>query len=216
MGKSTFVIVPAFNEGEIIISTLQGLIAAGYSVVVVDDGSTNGMDALVANLPVYFLRHPVNLGQGAALQTGMTFALQNGAEIIVHFDADGQHKVEDIETLLKPLHQGEADVVLGSRFLREQDRSAVPLKKRVLLRLAVVVNWLTTGVRLTDAHNGLRAFTAKAARKESTFTRTVLLTLRKSLARCLVHGSDLSSDQPRLPIPNIRRSKDSQFRTRLT
>ena len=118
MGKSTFVIVPAFNEGEII-STLQGLIAAGYSVVVVDDGSTNGMDALVANLPVYFLRHPVNLGQGAALQTGMTFALQNGAEIIVHFDADGQHKVEDIETLLKPLHQGEADVVLGSRFLRE-------------------------------------------------------------------------------------------------
>ena len=163
MGESIFVIVPAYNERAIILSTLQHLITAGYSVVVVDDGSTDGTDTIVRSLPVYSLRHSINLGQGAALQTGMTFALQQGADIIVHFDADGQHKLEDIETLVQPLRGGEADVVLGSRFLRSQDIAAVPVKKRVLLRSAVLVNWLTTGIRLTDAHNGFRALSAKAA-----------------------------------------------------
>jgi glycosyltransferase involved in cell wall biosynthesis len=165
LGNSIFVIVPAFNEREIIVSTVQRLIGAGYSVVLVDDGSTDGTADLVADLPLYFLRHSINLGQGAALQTGMTFALQNGAEIIVHFDADGQHQVEDIEMLMRPLREGEADIVLGSRFLRERDISAVPRKKRVLLRAAVFVNWLTTGLWLTDAHNGLRALTCESAKK---------------------------------------------------
>lgn len=165
MDPSIFVIVPAYNERAIILSTLQSLIAAGYRVVVVDDGSTDGTDAVIRGLPVYSLRHSINLGQGGALQTGMTFALQQGAEIIVHFDADGQHKIEDIETLVQPLRCGEADVVFGSRFLRSQDVVAVPVKKRVLLRSAVLVNWLTTGICLTDAHNGLRALSAKAAQK---------------------------------------------------
>ena len=142
MNHSVFVIIPAFNEREVILATLESLIPKGYSIVVVDDGSIDGTAALVANLPVYLLRHTINFGQGAALQTGMTFALKEGAEFIVHFDADGQHRIEDIETLLGPLRTGEADVVLGSRFMREADRLAVPPLKRLVLRVAVFINGL--------------------------------------------------------------------------
>jgi polyprenyl-phospho-N-acetylgalactosaminyl synthase len=163
--SSVFVVVPAYNEGKVITTTLQNLVQAGYRVVVVDDGSTDGTWSLIGSFPVYLLRHAINLGQGAALQTGITFALENGAEIIVTFDADGQHKIEDIETLIRPLLRGEADVALGSRFLREGDKSAIPPVRRLMLRGAVMVNRLATGLWLTDAHNGLRALTAMAARK---------------------------------------------------
>src|SRR5262247_452724 len=89
MGKSTFVIIPSYNESRVIRSTIEPLIDYGYSVVVVDDHSIDQTRTALQNLPVYYLRHPINLGQGAALQTGMEFALQQSAEFIVHFDADG-------------------------------------------------------------------------------------------------------------------------------
>lgn len=163
--ESVFVVVPAYNEGKVIRSTLRPLMKLNYSIVVVDDGSTDDTWSILVDLPVHALRHPLNLGQGAALQTGMAFALRQGAKIIVHFDADGQHRVEDIDVLVGPLRKGELDVVLGSRFVREGDRKAVPASRRVLLQGAVIVNGLMTGVWLSDAHNGFRALTAEAAGK---------------------------------------------------
>lgn len=160
---STFVVVPAYNEATIIRSALEGLLQLNLSVVVVDDGSSDGTEALVADLPIYFLRHSINLGQGAAIQTGTSFALSQGARIVIHFDADGQHSATDIAALTEPLHQGKADVVLGSRFLRPADIKAVPFARRWLLRCAKACNWLMTGIRLTDAHNGLRALSREAA-----------------------------------------------------
>jgi glycosyltransferase involved in cell wall biosynthesis len=162
---NTFVVVPAYNEERAIRSVLQLLIEAHYSVVLVDDASTDSTQLMAADLPICVLRHPINLGQGAALQTGMTFALLQGAEVIVHFDADGQHRVEDIDALIEPLVQGTADVAFGSRFLRKADSQAVPLARRVLLKSAVIVNGLLTGMWLSDAHNGFRAFTEAAARR---------------------------------------------------
>src|SRR4051794_26084443 len=93
--RNTFVIVPSYNEAQVLPATLRPVIEAGYSVVVVDDGSTDDTPAVLSSLPVYALRHLINLGQGAALQTGMSFAVQQGADYVVHFDADGQHQLRD-------------------------------------------------------------------------------------------------------------------------
>jgi glycosyltransferase involved in cell wall biosynthesis len=163
--QGVFVVVPAFQEERVIRSTLEPLVARGYSVVAIDDGSKDRTWEVLGSMPVHRLRHPINLGQGAAIQTGMTYALLNGAEMLIHFDADGQHDAGDIDGLLEPLVNGEADVVLGSRFIRGQDRRAVPWDRRMLLRAAVAINLLLTGLKLTDAHNGVRAMTSRAAER---------------------------------------------------
>ena len=162
-GQAQFVVVPAYNEASVLRATVRPLIEAGYSVVVVDDGSTDGTWETIQQLPVYGLRHPINLGQGAALQTGMTFSLRQGADYVIHFDADGQHRPIDIHVVLQPLLDGQADVSLGSRFLCRNSAAAVPFRRRMFLRGATYVNFLLTGVLLSDAHNGLRALTREAA-----------------------------------------------------
>jgi glycosyltransferase involved in cell wall biosynthesis len=191
MDRRVFVIIAAYNEGRVIRSTLQPLVERGYTVVVVDDCSTDDTAAAVRDLPIHVLRHPINLGQGAALQTGMTFALAHGADFIVHFDADGQHRADDIEKLLEPLIAGEADVALGSRFLIAADRDRVPVRRRLLLKGGVVVNGFLTGLWLTDAHNGMRAFTAEAASRidlrENRFAHAseILDQIRRRRLRCV-------------------------------
>ncbi len=160
-----FVVVPAYNEGKVIENTLKPLIEKGYSIVVVDDGSSDETWQIIRKLPVYGLHHIINMGQGAALQTGISFALVKRAEIIVHFDADGQHDPEDIPRLCEPILKHQADVVLGSRFLLAAHSQAVPRSRRIILRGAVVINGLLTGIWLSDAHNGFRAFSSEAARK---------------------------------------------------
>jgi polyprenyl-phospho-N-acetylgalactosaminyl synthase len=159
---SIFIIVPAYNEARVIVATLAPLIAAGYRVVVVDDCSRDGTWAILNQLPVTRLRHSINLGQGAALETGMEYARRCGAEIAVHFDADGQHDSEQIPAMVAPIAEGRADVVLGSRFLQESDVLRIPRTKRLVLRIGRIVSGLSTGVWLTDAHNGFRALSRKA------------------------------------------------------
>src|SRR5262249_10718749 len=125
-----------------------------------DDGSADDT-AERASAASIVLRHPVNLGQGAALQTGIDCALQQGADVIVTFDADGQHRAADIERLVAALAEARADFALGSRFLGHT--VALPAARRLLLRAATVFTQLSTGLRLTDTHNGLRAMTRRGA-----------------------------------------------------
>jgi polyprenyl-phospho-N-acetylgalactosaminyl synthase len=152
-----YVVVPAYNEAQVIETNLKPLVAQGYTVVVVDDGSTDDTWEALGRLRVTRIRHPINLGQGAALQTGMEYGLRRGARCLIHFDADGQHSFEQIPEFAMPVLMGECDVVLGSRFLRDTDRNRVPFSKRCLLRAGTVVSWMLTGMWLTDTHNGFRA-----------------------------------------------------------
>lgn len=159
------IVVPTYNEAAVIRETLQPLIALGYRVVVVDDGSTDGTHEIVRDLPVRLIRHIINLGQGAALQTGMDFALSRGARIIVHFDADGQHNHDDIQRLIEPIVKGQAEVALGSRFLARENAADIPMVKRLLLLAATRFTVLVSGIRLTDTHNGFRALSRSAAER---------------------------------------------------
>jgi polyprenyl-phospho-N-acetylgalactosaminyl synthase len=160
--SSIFVIIPAYNEGAIIHSVLQKVLPYGYSVVVVDDGSRQDLYAAVKDLPIHFLRHRVNLGQGAALQTGIEYALAKGAEYIVTFDGDGQHEAGDIPKFIDALASGNGDIILGSRFMEEAVHN-MSARRRRTLQAARYINYLFTGLLLSDAHNGFRAMNRKAA-----------------------------------------------------
>lgn len=159
-----YIIIPVYNEAGIIAQTLHQLVQTPYNIVVVDDGSTDGCGEVIMQFPVHYICHPVNLGQGAALQTGMDFASMRNAAAVVHFDADGQHRVEDIRLLLQPLLNDECDVVFGSRFLGKHEVK-IPFSKKIFLQLARYINWMFSGILLTDAHNGLRALNRKALEK---------------------------------------------------
>ncbi|HWF87122.1 MAG TPA: glycosyltransferase family 2 protein [Vicinamibacterales bacterium] len=156
-----WVIVAAFNEGRVISDVVRPLVREGYAVVVVDDGSRDDTAALAGAAGAATLRHAINRGQGAALQSGLRYALDQGARLLVTFDADGQHSVDDVPRLLEPILDGRADIVLGSRFL--ENATAVPPARRLLLRAAIAFTRFVSGMRLTDAHNGMRALSRRAA-----------------------------------------------------
>ncbi|MEL6191153.1 MAG: glycosyltransferase family 2 protein [Bacteroidota bacterium] len=157
---NVWVLIPTYNEAEVIISTVENVLQHGYKVVLIDDGSTDNTRESLSGLPITYLRHKTNLGQGAALESGMAYARKYQPEIIVHFDADGQHKAADISSLIHPILEGNADVVQGSRFLSSS--KTIPYPRILLLKLAVVFHGLLTGIWLSDAHIGLRALHVKA------------------------------------------------------
>lgn len=152
------VVIPAFNEAAVIGGVVAELRAVFPQVVVVDDGSTDATRLLAREAGARVVRHGVNLGQGAALATGIAAALRlPGVAWIVTFDADGQHQVCDAQALVARARQGDVDVVLGTRFA-EGGTSEAGRAKRLLLRLATHYTRHETGLALTDTHNGLRVF----------------------------------------------------------
>ena len=162
--KKVCVIVPFYNEEEVIEKVLTELIISNYQVLAIDDGSTDKSNEIVRKMNCVLLRHPSNFGQGAALQTGISFArLTPKIEYYVTFDSDGQHQVSDIIHVLKPLENSETDFVFGTRF--RDDKTKFPLLKRIVLMAAIKYTQLSTGVTITDTHNGFRAFNKVAANK---------------------------------------------------
>jgi len=161
MRDSVWVVVPAFNEQSTIQQVVSGLCCFCPNIVVVDDCSLDLTAMRARGAGARVLRHPINLGQGASLETGIEFALQNGASHIVTFDADLQHRPEDVPSLLKALRETRADFALGSRFLGKVTN--IDLSRKLMLKAAILFTRLTTGLKLTDVHNGIRAMTRRGA-----------------------------------------------------
>ena len=166
-----WVVIPLYNEGEVIGDVVRGARATFPHVVCVDDGSSDDGARRAELAGAVVVRHPVNLGQGAALQTGFEYALGvPEMRWVVTYDADGQHQVDDVVAMLEMAHADDLDVVFGSRFL--DDRTEAGFLKGLVLKAAVGYTNLTTHTRLTDAHNGLRVMSRDVvARVEITQNR---------------------------------------------
>ena len=155
-------IIPVYNEGKVIRRVIEAVQEHYTHVVCVNDGSRDNSAAEIASTGAYLVDHPVNMGQGAALQTGVEFArLIKEVDYFVTFDADGQHRLTDVEEMLKVARRGDIDIVLGSRF--RGGAVNMPKLKRIILKAAVWFSNVTSGVKLTDTHNGLRVFNRKVA-----------------------------------------------------
>ncbi len=159
-----FCVIPAYNEAKNIVAVIGRVKPLVDGLVVVDDHSSDNTFALASNTGTPTLHHIINRGQGAALQTGNDYALLHDADIIVHFDADGQFLAEEIEDVVKPILDNQADIVFGSRFLGK--KSNLPrFKKNIIMPLAKLINKIFFGINLTDPQNGFRAMSAKVARE---------------------------------------------------
>jgi polyprenyl-phospho-N-acetylgalactosaminyl synthase len=158
--SNVYIVIAAYNEAQSIPNVIPSLLEVYPNVIVVDDGSTDDTFGILRGYPISVLRHIINRGQGAALQTGMRFAIEHGADIIVTFDADGQHDVGEIQGLIDPVLSGECDLTLGSRFLGNAHH--IPLPK-ASVKNGVLFTRIFSGIKVTDVHNGLRAFSRKAA-----------------------------------------------------
>ena len=154
---NVYIVVAAYNEENNISRAIDDLESYGYhNVVIVDDKSQDRTVEIVKNKNVNLLQHVINRGQGASLQTGHDFALQNGADIVVDFDGDGQMQAKDIEKLIQPILENQADIVFGSRFLDKKTK--IPLIKKYLIhKPARQLNNFLTGISLSDVHCGFRA-----------------------------------------------------------
>ena len=159
------VVIPAFNEGPVLAATIRDVagVVPAQQIIVVDDASTDATAALARQEGACVLHHLLNRGQGAALATGIQAALRRGAQVVVTFDADGQHVAADIPAIVAPVLAGEAQVVLGTRFF-PGGAASIPPRRRWMLRLAVWFTRALCRMPVTDTHNGFRAFSAQAAR----------------------------------------------------
>jgi glycosyltransferase involved in cell wall biosynthesis len=175
--SQVWVVIPAYNESKVIAGVVESVRRHFANVIVVDDASADRTAEAARAGGAHVLRHPINLGQGAALQTGFEHALAAGAAYVVTFDADGQHDIEDVPVMLARLVASGADVALGSRFLGKA--VGMTPSRRLLLQAATLFTSLTTGLRLSDCHNGLRVLSRKAVQA---------LTLRQNR---MAHASEI-------------------------
>ncbi len=161
MNESAIVfVIPAFNEEKVVYQTIKPICQAGYRVVCIDDGSGDSTAQLSHEAGAYVIKHMINSGQGASLQTGVQFILQSPREFaqvdyVVTFDADGQHSLADLEAFVSAFEKDpDLDIVLGSRFLSSNFMGS-RLKSYILKSMAYISKY-TLGIKLTDRHNGYR------------------------------------------------------------
>jgi len=158
-----WIVIPAFNEAAVIGEVIADVRAVFDHVVCVDDGSADDTGEIARRAGAHLVRHPINLGQGAAIQTGVEYARkQPGARVFATFDADGQHRVKDVAAMIDRLGAGDVDVVVGTRFGAPQG-ARPPFLKRIVLQTAARLSRRGRRLGLTDTNNGLRVFNRKVA-----------------------------------------------------
>ena len=163
MSEHVVIVIPAYNEEQTIIGVIRGLKTRGFArIVVVDDGSRDRTAELAFQEGAVVVRHLINRGFGGAIGTALRAALQFDADIIVTFDADGQHDPDDISPLIEPIEQRRADVVIGSR---RPDAARIPVSRRVAHRIANLATYVLFGLHASDTQSGLRAFSRQAAER---------------------------------------------------
>ncbi|GCA98872.1 MULTISPECIES: glycosyltransferase family 2 protein [Mycobacteriaceae] len=161
--RDVWIVIPAYNEASVIADVVADVRAVFPNVVCVDDGGRDDTGDRAFAAGAHVVRHPVNLGQGAAIQTGVEYArARPGAQFFATFDADGQHQVKDVVRMLDRLQAEDLDIVIGTRFAdRPPDR--MPMLKRLLLPIVAKLSRSSRQLHLTDAHNGLRVFNKTVA-----------------------------------------------------
>jgi polyprenyl-phospho-N-acetylgalactosaminyl synthase len=162
-----FCVIPAFNEEKNIATTAINVLNYVDHLVIVDDCSndkTINEIKKIKNEKISLVEHPINLGQGAALETGNKYALKRKADIIVHFDGDGQFLAEEIKKVTKPILEKDYDIVFGSRFL--DIKSNIPkFKKNIIIPMAKIFNQIFFKIKTSDPQSGFRAMKAEIAEK---------------------------------------------------
>jgi glycosyltransferase involved in cell wall biosynthesis len=164
-GEKGAIVLPVFNEEKNLHATMEEIRGTGipWDIIMVDDGSTDGSRELLGNLPVTVLSHPVNLGYGAAVQTGLRYAVSRGYGTVVLMDADGQHVPSEIPILLAALEKG-ADIVIGSRLLGEPSGYRIPLLRRMGITFFSALAKMLGGTRIHDVTSGFQAMRLEVAR----------------------------------------------------
>jgi len=159
------VVIPAYNEKtEILVEVLYALRNYSFDVIIVDDGSSSPLKLKASNL-ISIIRHIKKKRQGAALNTGTMKAYQLGYDYCAHFDADGQHSADNLLSMLNEMQNSNADILIGSRFLRKETRQEIPWSKKIVLKGGTVLNYLLSGIWLTDSNCGIRVLNRKAMEK---------------------------------------------------
>ena len=163
MNTDVFIVIPVFNEAQVVGKVIDEIHQSGYrNLIVVDDGSIDDTyDIANSYQSVICLRQRVNRGKGAATKTGIMAAIQLGARIIVTMDGDGQHAPEDLSRLVEPIRERNYDVVLGSRMMNTK---GMPFMKVIANRIGNIITWLFYGILVTDSQSGLRAYSQYAAK----------------------------------------------------
>ena len=161
---NVYVILPLFNESKVLNEVLDEVQGAFKNIIVVDDGSTDNSQDLLIKKDVTLIRHPINLGQGAAIATGFEYVKKiENAFAVITFDADGQHSIDDAKEFAKTILDCEEEIIFGSRFLGNEKN--IPFMKRNVLRIATFFTNIITGMKLSDTHNGLKAIKKSCLKK---------------------------------------------------
>jgi glycosyltransferase involved in cell wall biosynthesis len=165
-----YFVIPAYNEEKSIGKVIELLITHGYhNLIIINDGSKDNTSKIVEKYidkGIVSLEHVINRGQGAALKTGIDYSLKKeDCKYIVTFDSDGQHRISDLPKFIKALENKECDIAIGSRFIDENTKKLVPLKKKILLKGALFLTMFLSSIKLTDTHNGYRVMNKFSAKK---------------------------------------------------